>query len=143
MIAYRSDLKNYKSVYFRIDRIVNIVEHREKFELDKEYGFDEGELRSKIHFMFPGEYRKIRFEFTGPSVQAVLDKIPTAKIIELRGNVKVIEAETYGEGIKMYLLSQGDWVKVTAPQSFADEMKQKIEAMAALYENEKKDKEKY
>ena len=32
--------------------------------------------------MLPGELRKIKIEFTGPSVQAVCDKIPTAKIFK-------------------------------------------------------------
>lgn len=41
-----------------MDRIANIVEHRKHFEIDKEHDFDEGELRQKIQFMFPGEYRK-------------------------------------------------------------------------------------
>ena len=44
----------------------------------------------------------IRFEFTGPSVQAVLDKLPTAKIIERDGKKYLIEAEVYG--VAMFIL---------------------------------------
>lgn len=39
----------------------------------------------------------------------------------------------YGDGIKMYLLSQGSWVKVLAPQEFVDEMQAEIEKMRRLY----------
>ena len=82
-----------------------MVEHRKHFEIDKEHDFDEGELRNKIQFMFPGEYRKIGFEYTGASVQAILDKLPTARVINKTGDTAIIEAEIYGTGINMFLLS--------------------------------------
>ena len=69
LIAYRCDEDDWKPLYYRVDRIVNVVEHRKHFVLNREHDFDEGELRSKIQFMFPGEYRKIRFEYTGASVR--------------------------------------------------------------------------
>ena len=46
----------------------------------------------------------------------------------------LIEAETYGDGIKMWLLSQGSWVKVTAPQEFVEEMRTEISKLSGLYE---------
>lgn len=133
LIAYHSDKDDWKPLYYRVDRIVNIVEHRSHFELDAKHDFDEGELRSKIQFMFPGEYRKIKFEYSGPSVQAILDKIPTARIIDVREGKKIIEAETYGTGVNMFLLSQGKMVKVLEPQSLIDELKAEIENMRNLY----------
>lgn len=133
LIAYRCDESDWKPLYYRVDRIVNVVEHRKHFEVDREHDFDEGELRSKIQFMFPGEYRKIRFEYTGTSVHAILDKIPTARVINKSGEVAIIEAETYGTGINMFLLSQGSKVKALYPQEFVDEMKQEVENMCKLY----------
>lgn len=134
LIAYDSEKECDEPFYYRIDRITNIVEHRGRFRLSDEQLFDEGILRNKIHFMFPGKDRKIRFEFTGPSVQAILDKIPTARVVEVKGNAKIIEAHTYGTGIKMYLLSQGSRVKVLEPYDFADDIRQEINKMAKLYE---------
>lgn len=121
-------------LYYRIDRIAGIVEHRKHFVLDKEHDFDEGELREKIQFMFSGKYRKIKFSYTGSSVQAILDKIPTAKIIEKKGDTKIIEAETYGIGINMFLLSQGSRVTALEPPEFVEEMKEEIKKMQAQYE---------
>ena len=40
-----------------------------------------------------------------------------------------IEAEVFGTGVKMWLLSQGSKVKVTAPETLVQEMKQEIESM--------------
>ena len=87
--------------------------------------------------MWPGKLRTIRFEFSGPSVQAVLDKLPTAKIIEKNSVGKyLIEAEVYGDGIKMWLLSQGSWVKVLAPEEFAEAIKNEVEKTRKMYYSE-------
>ena len=134
MIAYKSDDKNFKPIYFRIDRISAITEHREKFQLEKKYDFDEGNLREKNQFMFPGDNIKIKFEFTGLSVQAVLDRLPTAKITEKDGNKYIIEAEVnYGRGIIMYLLSQGAWVKVLSPAPLIDDIKAELDKIYNYY----------
>lgn len=135
LIAYRCDKDDWKPLYYRVDRIMGIVEHRKHFTLDKEHDFDEGELRSKIQFMFPGEYRKIRFEFTGEGVQAILDKIPTAKVTDKTGNTAVIEAETFGVGVNMFLLSQGSKVKALYPPEFVTEMQDEIRKMADQYKS--------
>ena len=131
LIAFLTEGKTEKPYYFRIDRIREITVHRKKFEDTP--NFDEGLLRQRSLFMWPGELRTIRFEFTGPSVQAVLDKIPTAKIIDRDGKKYLIEAETYGDGIKMWLLSQGAWVKVVAPTELVEEMKREIINLSQLY----------
>lgn len=134
LIAYKADDKEYKPVYFRIDRISAITEHREAFELEKKYDFDEGDLREKNQFMFPGDTVKIRFEFSGLSLQAILDRLPTAKVVDKDGNKSIIEAEVnQGRGIIMYLLSQGSWVKVLSPQSLVLQMKEETEKMKSLY----------
>ena len=70
--------------------------------------------------MFPGKYRKIRFEFRGPSVQAILDRIPTARIVDEVNGKKIIEAEVYGRGINMYLLSQDSKLRVLRPVEFVE-----------------------
>ena len=134
LIAYIAEDTEFKAHHFRIDRITAITEHREHFQLDKKYDFDEGELREKNQFMFPGENIRIRFEFSGPSLQAILDRLPTAKVIEKNGNVSTIEAEVnYGRGIIMYLLSQGAWIKVLSPDCLIQDMKDEIEKMRNQY----------
>lgn len=134
LIAYMQDGDSSDiPYYFRIDRITQFVMHRETYQLTKNQDIDEGLLRKRSMYFFPGPNRHIRFEFTGPSLQAVLDKIPTARIIEKHANKYVLEAEVYGDGIKMFLLSQGSWVKVIAPDSFVAEMKEELERMLGMY----------
>lgn len=134
LIAYLADGSGDKPYYFRIDRIKGITVHRRNEDNPSPIDFDEGLLRKRSLFMWPGKLRTIRFEFSGPSVQAVLDKLPTAQIIERLGEKKyLIEAEVYGDGIKMWLLSQGAWVKVISPTEFVEEMQREIEKMCDHY----------
>ena len=134
LIAFMAEGKIDKPYYFRLDRIKDITEHRKKFSTEDIPEFDEGLLRKRSTFMWQGKLRTIRFEFSGPSLQAVLDKLPTAKIIEKIGERKyLIEAETYGDGIKMWLLSQGSWVKVVAPEELVGEMREEIKKMMGKY----------
>lgn len=122
--------------FYRIDRIVKYIKHRTSFHIEYTERFDEGELKNKIQYMWPGQGkdRTVVFEFCGPSVQAVLDKLPEAEIIQQEKNKYTIRAKVYGDGIKMFLLSQGAWVKVLEPQSFVKEMKEEIIAMRNCYD---------
>lgn len=122
-------------IYFRVDRIKSMTIHRDHMLEHFQTNFDEGQLRQKIQYMFPGHERKIKFEFSGPSVQAILDRLPTAKIIDKKNGAYLIEATVYGEGIKMYLLSQGSWVKVIEPLEFVESMKEEIEKLRKNYED--------
>ena len=73
--------------------------------------FEEGEFRKRIQFMTGGRLRRIKFEYTGLNVDAVLDRLPTAKIISEDKGKYLIQAEVFGDGIDMWLRSQGDWIK--------------------------------
>lgn len=135
LIAFNTEGTPDKPLYFRVDRIRDLTIHRKHFTTNDAPVFDEGLLRQRSLFMFPGKLQSIRFEFTGPSVQAVLDKLPTAKIIERMGGKKyLIEAEVYGDGIKMWFLSQGTWVKVVAPDEYVEEVKTELKNMLAAYQ---------
>ena len=134
LIAINTERDPDKPLYFRVDRIKYITEHRKKFSLADAPEFDEGLLRERSLFMWPGKLRTIQFEFTGSAIQAVLDKLPTAKIIERKGKTYIVEAEVYGDGIKMWLLSQGRRIKVTYPEDFVEEIKQELIAMNAQYD---------
>lgn len=138
VFAYHETDSGIKLRNYRLDRITHIVKPRDRVIKDLPQNFDEGEFRKLNRYMFPGRNRIIRFEFTGPSVQAVLDKLPTAEIVDADGEKYTIKARVHGDGIKMFLLSQGSWVKVLEPQEFADELKNEITKMLAKYEGSEK-----
>ena len=56
-----------------------------------------------------------------------------AKVVDEKEGVCSIEAEVFGTGVKMWLLSQGSKVKVTAPETLVQEIKQEIERMNGQY----------
>ncbi len=122
----------YPTIY-RLDRIHSIKETGEKFSVPYEDRFKEGEYKNRTQFMFGGEPQKISFNYYGPSVEAVLDKFPMAKVVDEKEGVCSIEAEVFGTGVKMWLLSQGSKVKVTAPETLVQEMKQEIGRMNGQY----------
>ena len=62
--------------------------------------------------MYGGKLRRIRFKYSGCSIEAVLDKLPTAKILSEEDGVYVVSAEVFGDGIDMWLRSQGENIKV-------------------------------
>ena len=94
----------------------------------------DGEFRKHVQFMTPGKLMTVAFKFWGPSVEAVLDRLPTAKIIKKENGVTEIEATIFGEGILMWLLSQGDTLEVIRPQSLREKMKARIAKMQELYQ---------
>lgn len=108
---FADDSKDYPAV-FRIDRISNLKCDGEKYKIPYSERFEDGEFRKRVQFMYSGPLKTILFEFTGPSVEAILDRIPGAEIIEQDGNKYVLKAECYGDGILMWLRTQGDYVKI-------------------------------
>lgn len=62
--------------------------------------------------MFSGEVRTVVFEYKGESIEAVLDRLPTARVLNETNGIFTVSAEVYGTGIDMWLRSQGENVKI-------------------------------
>ena len=118
---------------FRIDRIEDYEHMDERFSLPYASRFQEGEFRKRVQFMYPCRLEKIRFRYTGKSVDAILDRLPTAKILSQEDRIFEIEAEVYGKGIVMWLLSQGERVEVIAPAHLREKMRDTLLNMLELY----------
>lgn len=99
---------------YRIDRIQSLKVLDEKYHIPYSNRFEEGEFRKRIQFMYGGKLRKVKFKYSGYSVEAILDKLPTAKILDEephedgKRTVYTISAEVFGDGIDMWLRSQGE-----------------------------------
>lgn len=96
---------------YRIDRITEYAVTDRHFNVPYQNRFEEGEFRKRVQFMYGGKLQKIKFWYKGPSVEAVLDRLPTAKILQHDGSGYLISAEVFGKGINMWLRSQGDMVE--------------------------------
>lgn len=97
---------------YRIDRIAEFEVLDEHFHVPYAERFEEGEFRKRIQFMFGGELRKIQFLYKGLSIEAVLDRFPTAEIVRHDNRGWLIKAEVYGDGVDIWLRGQGDIIEV-------------------------------
>lgn len=118
---------------FRLDRIAAYEQLEQTFSLPYGSRFQEGEFRKRVQFMYPGRLQSIRFRYTGASVDAVLDRLPTARILTREETGYMVEAEVYGNGILMWLLSQGKRVEVLAPESLRTQLRETLLEMLDRY----------
>lgn len=97
---------------YRVDRIRDLRIDKEKFHIPYSSRFEEGEFRKRIQFMYGGKLNKVKFRYSGYDIDAVLDRIPTA-VVKAHDEVGyVVEAEVFGEGINMWIRSQGELIEV-------------------------------
>lgn len=111
LLAYQMDENIKYPTIFRIDRIQEIETVNEKFSVPYSQRFSEAEFKKRVQFMYAGELQRIRFEFTGV-LEALLDKLPTAQIEKKTEQSVIVKAEVFGNGIDMWLKSQGERVKM-------------------------------
>ena len=102
----------YPTIY-RLDRIEDFQVLNEKYTptLYKNR-FQEGLFRKQVQFMTGGKLRKLKFIYRGSSIEALLDKIPTAKVLEKNKDTYLISAQVFGNGIDRWILSQGEAIEI-------------------------------
>ena len=96
---------------YRIDRIQEIKVLKEHFHIPYSSRFEEGEFRKRVQFMYGGKLQKVKFKYSGLDIDAILDRLPTARILDEEDGVYIVSAEVFGKGIDMWMRSQGDVVE--------------------------------
>lgn len=124
---------NYPAI-FRIDRIKDYKHLDEKFRVAYANRFEEGEFRKRIQFMYAGKLLSIKLKYYGDNPEPILDRLPTARVVEQYEHECIIDAEVYGKGCLMWLLSQGHKVEILRPESLRQEMKQTLLSMLERYQ---------
>ena len=95
---------------YRLDRIKSLAVEKNLFRIPYNRRFQEGEFRKRVQFMYGGPLQRVTFTYTGYDIDAVLDRLPTAKILSEENGTYQIEAEVYGTGVEMWLDSPGKYV---------------------------------
>lgn len=117
LTAFLEDKSNFENpddlfpTIYRIDRIRSFQVLDEHFQIPYKDRFQEGEFRKRVQFMYGGKLEKIHFKYTGPSLEAVLDRLPTAKVLSQDEEGWTVDAEVFGKGIEMWLRSQGGFIQ--------------------------------
>ncbi len=106
---------------YRLDRMSHVKVTDTTFDVPYSDRFHEGEFKNQVQFMYSGPKTHLEFIYTGPSIEAVLDRLPTAKAKARPDGSWVISADVQGEGILMWLLSQGANVNILAPENLRNE----------------------
>lgn len=107
-----ADIDDANPTVYRIDRIEKLRISDEHYKIPYKDRFEEGEFRKRVQFMFPGKLRRVKFRYKGYSVEAVEDRLPTAKAVEQEDGTFIVTAEVYGDGIDQWFRQQGDMVEV-------------------------------
>ena len=110
----KTDFENPDDLFptiYRIDRIHSFKVLDEHFRIPYTSRFEEGEFRKRIQFMYGGKLERVKFRYSGPSIEAVLDRLPTARILSQDENGWTVEAEAFGKGIEMWLRSRGEYIE--------------------------------
>lgn len=105
-------------IIYRLDRIESYKILDEHFVVVYKNRFEEGEFRKRVQFMTGGKLRKLTFKYNGSSLEAVLDKIPTAEILEQKEEYTILSAEVFGNGIDRWILSQGNCIELLEDKKY-------------------------
>jgi predicted DNA-binding transcriptional regulator YafY len=97
---------------YRVDRIQKLKICNEKFHIPYSSRFEEGEFRKRVQFMYGGKLKKVKFRYKGCDTDAILDKLPTAVVKSEDEDGIIIEAEVFGDGIDMWIRSQGEMIEM-------------------------------
>lgn len=113
LLAFLEDKSHFENpddispTIYRVDRIRGFRILDEHFNIPYAGRFEEGEFRKRVQFMYGGKLQRIRFKYSGPSIEAVLDRLPTAEIVSEEADGWIVSAEVFGKGIETWLRSQG------------------------------------
>lgn len=101
----------YPTIY-RVDRLLSVKLTDEHFAVPYAERFEEGEFRKRVQFMYGGSLRRIKLKCKENALEAVLDRMPTAEVIERSEEGFVVQAEVFGNGIVMWVRGQGDNIEL-------------------------------
>lgn len=101
---------------YRLDRITQVEETGEDFQIPYADRFQEGTFKNRVQYMFGGEVEHMECIYKGKSIEALQDRLPTAEVKAQEDGSWYVKADIQGEGILMWLLSQGSQINVLKPE---------------------------
>ncbi len=124
-----------QSQKFHIDKMskIQILEERKKIDYKKR--FEGGKVRRQTDWMFLGNEIQLTIEYYW-NPEYVYDRFPDYEILKEEEGVTTIRLKVNdGYGTKMWLLSQGQMLKVISPKSIQDYLVSQMKNSLSYYEN--------
>lgn len=108
---------------YRLDRILSYKSTNKSVNVPREKWEDGTSIRNFTYLLNGGRKSYFKIKYRGYPWTA-LDRLPNSRIVshESDGSV-IIEGYLYMQGLKHWVLGQGDFVKVLEPQSLIKEVK--------------------
>lgn len=103
--------KKLNPTIYRIDRIQEVKVLDEHFQIPYSEKFEEQKFRDSTPLMFGGDIHRLKFWYSGPSLEAILDRIPTARVVKEEEGRWLLSAEVIGNGAEIWLKGQSGYVK--------------------------------
>lgn len=104
--------KKLNPTIYRIDRLQDVKILDDRFNIPYSEKFEEQKFRDSAPLMFGGNIHRLEFWYSGPSLEAVLDRVPTAKVIKVENGQWLLSAEVIGEGAEIWLRGQGNNIEM-------------------------------
>ena len=89
------------------DRIKTMEVEKETFRIPYNRRFQEGEFRKHVQFMYGGRLQRVTFTYTGYDIDAILDRLPMAKILSEDDGTYQLEAVVCSQNVAMIHLDGG------------------------------------
>ena len=97
---------------YRVDRLEDVEVLDRHFSIPYRDRFEEGEFRKRVQFMYGGRLRRVKLKCKEQSLEAVLDRLPTAEIMGKEKDGYVVQAEVFGDGIERWLKGQENVIEI-------------------------------
>lgn len=101
----------YRFIVSNTDTFETLEVEQETFHIPYNRRFQEGGFCKRVQFMYGSRLQRVTFTYTGYDIDAILDRLPTAKILSEDNGTYQLEVEVYGKSIEMWLRGQGKNVK--------------------------------
>ena len=133
LIAFIEDKDYDFPAFFRIDRIESFEVMDEVYSRSLYQKYSVGEMKNSIQFMYAGELTDLKLKCKISSLEAVLDRLPNAEIIDKDAYV-ILKARIFGQGIVKWILSQGDNIEVLEPAELREKIIDETMKIINLYQ---------
>jgi len=121
-----------ESRIFRLDRFLTHRAKHRSFNIPAVRREDMGVAINRTYLLKMGNIIQYKFQYWDYP-QTALDKLPGSKVDKKLTDSVIISGEMYSEGGLLWLLSQGNRIKVLEPQSLVNEVQTRLQRALDLY----------
>ena len=134
LVAFRDNEKFDYPAFFRLDRIESFVLTADRYSQKLLEQYNVGTMKQCVQFMYAGNLLDIKLKCLASALEAILDRLPNAKLIERSGISVIITAKAFENGFIRWVLSQGKAVEVLEPLDFREKIKNEVIDILTIYQ---------